>query len=84
MSDYYGLRGILGFGCKYNLVLSDRGRGKSFTAKHFLMRQPGTAMCLYRNSSDMRMAMLSWTEPLLSTRKSKEFEIYDPEDFGWE
>lgn len=80
---YYSLRGILGFGCKYNLVLSDRGRGKSFDAKHFLMRQPGTSMCLYRNSSDMRMAMLSWIEPLVSTRKEKQYEVYAAEDFSW-
>ncbi len=84
MGDYYSLRGILGMNCKYSLVLSDRGRGKSFYAKHFLMRQSGTAMCLYRNSSDMRMAMLSWVEPLLSTRKSKDFEVYSADDFSWE
>lgn len=82
--QYYDLRGILGYGCKYNLVLSDRGRGKSFYCKHFLMRQPGTCMCLYRNSSDMKMAMLSWIEPLVSSRKGKEFEIYSAEDFDWD
>lgn len=82
--EYYKLRNILGMNCKYNLVLSDRGRGKSFEAKHFLMRQPGTAMCLYRNSSDMRMAMISWIEPLVSTRKGKEYEVYDKDLFDFE
>lgn len=82
--EYYKLRPILGMNCKYNLVLSDRGRGKSFEAKHFLMRQPGTAMCLYRNSSDMHMAMMSWYEPLISTQKNlDEYEVYDANEFEW-
>lgn len=82
---YYSLRAILGYGAKYNIVLSDRGRGKSFYAKHFLMRQPGTAMCLFRQSTDMHMAMMSWTEPLVSKRKNKDkFEVYNIEQFSWE
>lgn len=81
---YYKLRPILGMNCKYNVVLSDRGRGKSFEAKHFLMRQQGTAMCLYRNSSDMHMAMMSWYEPLISEDKDlNEYEIYDKDAFEW-
>lgn len=84
-NGYYSLRAILGYGCKYNIVLSDRGRGKSFTAKHFLMRQPGTAMCLFRNSSDMHMAMMSWIDPLVSGDKDLEqYEKYEAEQFEWE
>lgn len=82
--EHYSLRGILGYNCKYTLVLSDRGRGKSFDAKHFLMRQPGTFMCLYRNSSDMQMAMKSWIDPLVSRSKDLEkYEVYEAEAFGW-
>jgi hypothetical protein len=82
--NYYKLRPILGMNCKYNVVLSDRGRGKSFEAKHFLMRQSGTSMCLYRNSSDMHMAMLSWIEPLVSKLKDlTEYEVYDADAFEW-
>lgn len=82
---YYTLRSILGYGCKYNVVLSDRGRGKSFYTKHFLMRQPGTAMCIYRQSSDMHMAMLSFIEPLVSKNKDLDkFELYDASQFEWD
>lgn len=83
--DHYSLRAILGMNCKYNLVLSDRGRGKSFDAKHFLMRQKGTAMCLYRNSSDMHLAMGSWIDPLVSTAKdTTKYEVYDYDLFEME
>lgn len=79
---YYSLRAILGYNCKYNIVLSDRGRGKSFAAKHFLIEQPGTAMCLYRTSSDMIMAINSWIDPLLSKRKNlKKFKVYSADQF---
>lgn len=84
-NGHYSLRAILGYGAKYNIVLSDRGRGKSFDAKHFLMRQEGTSMCLFRQSTDMHMAMMSWIEPLISKRKDKElYEIYSEEQFEWE
>ena len=84
-NGYYSLRAILGYGCKYNIVLSDRGRGKSFDAKHFLMRQDGTSMCLYRNSSDMHMAMMSWIDPLISSNKDLEkYELYTMEQFTWD
>lgn len=82
---YHSLRSILGYNCKYNLVLSDRGRGKSFGCKHFLMRQDGTAMCLYRNSADMHLAMTSWIDPLISKNKDlKKFEVYSAESFSWD
>ena len=84
-NGYYSLRAILGYNCKYNIVLSDRGRGKSFAAKHFLMAQEGTCMCLYRQSTDMHMAMMSWIDPLISKRKDrKKYKVYDPEEFEWE
>ena len=83
--EHYSLRGILGYNCKYTLVLSDRGRGKSFDAKHFLMRQPGSCMCLYRTSSDMQMAMKSWVDPLVSGSKDLEkYEVYEYELFEWD
>lgn len=74
---YYTLRGILGYNCKYNIVLSERGIGKSYGTKLFLMNQEGTFMCLYRQSSDMAYAMESWVDPLLE-------QGYHAEQFEWE
>lgn len=74
---YFSLREILGYNCKYNLVLSDRGRGKSYGTKLFLMEQPGTSMCLYRTGPDMSSAMKDWVEPLVE-------QGYDPEEFSWD
>ena len=81
---YYSLRGILGYNAKYNIVLSDRGRGKSFDAKHFLMKQDGEFMCLYRQEGDMMSAISDWIKPLISTRKSADYEVYDAADFRWD
>lgn len=72
---YYSLREILGYNAKYNIVLSDRGRGKSFAAKHFLMGQDGQFMCLYRQVPDMRMAVADWVKPLISEDK-KDLPVY--------
>lgn len=74
---YYSLREILGYNCKYNIILSERGIGKSYGTKLFLMAQEGTAMCLYRTGPDMSSAMLDWTDPLIR-------EGYEAEDFVWE
>lgn len=76
-SGYYTLRGILGWNCKYNIVLSERGIGKSYGTKLFLMKQEGTFMCLYRQKTDMSLAMQDWCEPLLENG-------YDIEQFEWE
>lgn len=76
-TGYYSLREILGYNAKYNFVLSDRGRGKSWLAKHFLFSQPGTFMCLYRTGPDLAHAIEDWTDPLVSTG-------YNPELFKWE
>jgi hypothetical protein len=74
---YYSLREILGYNCKYNIILSDRGRGKSYGTKLFLMEQEGTAMCLYRTVPDMSSAMKDWLEPLIE-------QGYSPETFQWD
>ena len=74
---YYSLREILGHNCKYNIVLSDRGRGKSYGTKLFLMEQEGTAMCLYRTMADLASAMLDWIDPLVENG-------YSAEAFAWE
>lgn len=39
----------------------------------FLMEQPGTFMCLYRQAPDMHQAMAEWTSPLIE-------QGYDPAD----
>ena len=53
-TGYYSLREILGYNCKVNIVLSDRGRGK----------QEGEFMCLYRNVSDVDSAVGTWLDTL--------------------
>jgi len=80
-SGYYSLREILGYQAKYNVVLSDRGRGKSWDAKWFLINQPGTSMCVYRQQPDMTSAMLDWTDPL--TAGDDEHEPIPPTSFEW-
>lgn len=74
---YYSLREILGYGAKMNIVLSDRGRGKSYGTKLFLMKQDGCFMCLYRTEPDMFSAMESWLDTLYENG-------YSPEEFEWE
>ena len=80
---YYTLRDILGYNAKFNIVLSDRGRGKSFDAKHFLMGQEGEFMCVYRQLPDLRSAVKDWIDPLVSDRK-KDLPVYSRDDFTWE
>lgn len=79
---YYTLRDILGYSAKYNIVLSDRGRGKSWDAKWFLIGQPGKFMCIYRQSSDMTAAMNDWTDPL--TMGDEDHKALSIEQFEWE
>lgn len=74
---YYTLRGILGYNCKYNFVLSERGIGKSYGTKLFLMRQEGKFMCLYRQQPDMSAAMGTWLDTLYENG-------YSPDAFEWE
>ena len=76
-NGYYTLRDILGYNGKVNFVLSDRGRGKSYGTKLFLMKQEGTFMCLYRNSSDVDSAIGSWLDTLFENG-------YKPEQFEWQ
>jgi len=59
---YWSERELLGYGAKWSFVLSDRGRGKTWRIKRFLLEQPGPSMCLYRQSSDMEHAVQSWTD----------------------
>lgn len=73
---YYTLRDILGYNCKYNIVMSERGIGKSYGTKLFLMRQDGRFMCLYRQKPDMSSAIASWLDPLYE-------QGYPPEAFEW-
>lgn len=77
-NGYYTLRDILGYNCKVNVVLSDRGRGKTYDAKHMLINSESRSMCLFLDSEDMEKAMESWTDPLT---ESGEFA---PERFTWE
>lgn len=74
---YYSYREILGYGAKWNFVLGDRGRGKSYGAKKMLLAQSGTFMCLYRNIADLELAVHDWLGPMYK-------EGYKPEQFEWE
>ena len=74
---YYRLREILGYNCRWNLVLSDRGRGKSVEGKRFLIMQEGTSMCLFRQQPDMSSAMKDWVDPLV------QIFGYSYTDFDW-
>lgn len=76
-NGYYSLREILGYNCKYNIVLSDRGRGKSYGTKRFLIEQEGTSMCLYRTTPDMASAMGDWIDPLVE-------QGWNPEQFEFD
>lgn len=76
-NGYYTLRDILGYNEKYNIVLSDRGRGKSYGTKRFLWEQPGEFMCIYRQKPDMMSAIGSWLDPLQRMG-------YDLSDVTWE
>lgn len=75
-NGYYNLRDILGYNAKVNIVMSDRGRGKSYGTKLFLMKQDGCFMCLYRNTGDIDNAVGSWLDTLYENG-------YVPEDFEW-
>lgn len=78
-NGYYSLRDILGYNAKYNLVLSDRGRGKTVEGKRHLMQSEGTSMCLYRQQPDMASARTNWADTLVSL-----LDQYKMEDFGWD
>lgn len=77
-NGYYTLRDILGYNCKVNVVLSDRGRGKTYDAKHLMMNTTGRNMCLYLDSEDMEKAIETWTDTLTESGE------YKPEQFTWE
>ena len=81
-TGYYSLREILGYNAKWNIVLSDRGRGKTWGTKWFLMDQKCAFMCLYRNTGDMEHAIGEWLDPIF-----KGDEKHDPissERFEWD
>ena len=83
-NGYYSLREILGYNCKYNIVLSDRGRGKSYGTKSFLIEQEGTSMALFRTTPDMASAMIDWIDPLVEQGWSPEqFEFVGSDKEGY-
>lgn len=79
---YYTLRDILGYNAKYNVVLSDRGRGKSWDAKWFLLKQPGCFMCVTRQKPDMQMQIRDFIDPYL--KGDDEHEPVSAELFNWQ
>lgn len=73
-SGYWSPREILGYtdtrqDVNYFMLLSDRGRGKSFGLKMWLLKRwqdhHEGFMCLYRTGVDMAQAMSSWIDPYI-------------------
>lgn len=89
-NGYYTLRDILGYNAKYNFVLSDRGRGKSWDCKWFLLKQDGKFMCVTRQKPDMQMQIRDFIEPYIQGDEQHEpisaemFEWKGNDSDGWE
>lgn len=89
-NGYYTLRDILGYGAKYSVVLSDRGRGKSWDCKWFLLNQKGRFMCVTRQKPDMQMQIKDFIDPYLQGDEAHEkipgdrFEWKGNDQEGWE
>ena len=81
-TGYYSLREILGYNAKWNFVLSDRGRGKTWGTKWFLINQRCAFMCLYRNTGDMEHAIGEWLDPII--RGDNENAGISAERFEWD
>lgn len=65
-SGYYSLRHILSYSdCTYYIVLSDRGRGKSWDAHWYFLQQPGLTMCVTRQAPDMIHQISDFLDPYL-------------------
>lgn len=79
---YYTLRDILGYNAKYNIILSDRGRGKSWSIKWHLLDSPGQFMAIGRQKPDMRMQMQDFLEPFI--QGDSDHAAIDPERFEWQ
>ena len=62
-TGYYSHREILGYGCKYNIVLSGRGPGKTWDATWFFLNVKGPVMVLTRTVPDMVHLLSSFIEP---------------------
>lgn len=66
--------------CQWRVILSDRGRGKSYGMKKKLIKEyEGKGklfMCIYRTGPDMTSAMGSWLDTLYE-------QGYVPEQFSW-
>ena len=75
---YWSPREILGYNAKYNIILSERGRGKTVALKKLMVQQDGEFMCLYRDGKDLEHSIKSWTGDLVR------FAGYDPDQFTWE
>ena len=81
-NGYYSLRDIMGYSdCKYLIVLSDRGRGKTWAAMWFFLNQPGKTMCLTRQKPDMKHQMSSFLDTY--AEGDEEHEAIDLARFNW-
>ena len=78
---YWSPREILGYNAKYNMVLSDRGRGKSWGMKWFLLKQEGKFMCVTRQKPDMQMQMKDFIDPYV--KGDDDNDPISPEMFQW-
>jgi len=75
---YYHIRGLLGYNCKYNLIYSDRGRGKTWDIKHMIACGKGRFMQVFLDQGDMDHALEKWTDELIESK------TYTPEEMTLE
>lgn len=84
-NGYWSPREILGYNCKFMIILSERGRGKTVSLKKLMVNQEGEFMALYRDSADMAFGMSTWLDDLVryngNTYEEFEWEGSDKEGF---
>ena len=72
---YWSPREILGYNAKYNIILSERGRGKTVALKKLMVQQDGEFMCLYRDGKDLEHSIKS-SRALLSSSSSRKSSLW--------
>lgn len=80
-TGYYSHREILGYGCKYSIVLSGRGPGKTWDASWFFLNVEGPVMVLTRIQPDMAHLVNSFLDTYV--KGDADHEPIDPDRFEW-
>lgn len=72
---YWNPRSILGYNAKWNIVLSGRGPGKTYSTSRMLIDGKDAFMCLYRDTADLQYAVDAWSDLVIDKMTStREFE----------